>query len=347
MTDRNYEIFSGETLVAVWQDHRLTVLNDALLPLYLRNIQNADMWLETRAIDSHRANSRLLKKALRLAEKDDVSTVVHVNGATITDNYWIREIGSELTYRDVKFSDDYFSNLALKGTYDSFNRAANSKRTKTPELTNVGSFEKCWKLRDGKWWMYKKASHDEMFSELFVYELGKALGMNMAVYERGEGFIKSLDFTNAAAVNFEPASTFMGDNEDYSDVVNALHRLCPEAIPESIQLIFMDTVCANPDRHTNNFGLLRDTQTGELIGFAPNYDNNMALISRGYPSKPGAKDMLITLFNDLMEEHPNYRAYVPELTEETVRGVLDKLNMKVKTQVIVDLVMKRYDLIKG
>ena len=347
MTDRNYEIFSGETLVAVWQDHRLTVLNDALLPLYLRNIQNADMWLETRAIDSHRANSRLLKKALRLAEKDDVSTVVHVNGATITDNYWIREIGSELTYRDVKFSDDYFSNLALKGTYDSFNRAANSKRTKTPELTNVGSFEKCWKLRDGKWWMYKKASHDEMFSELFVYELGKALGMNMAVYERGEGFIQSLDFTNAAAVNFEPASTFMGDNEDYSDVVNALHRLCPEAIPAYIQLIFMDTVCANPDRHTNNFGLLRDTQTGELIGFAPNYDNNMALISRGYPSKPGAKDMLITLFNDLMEEHPNYRAYVPELTEEIVRGVLEKLNMKVKTQVIVDLVMKRYDLIKG
>ena len=108
MTDRNYEIFSGETLVAVWQDHRLTVLNDALLPLYLRKIQNADMWLETRAIDSHRANSRLLKKALRLAEKDDVSTVVHVNGATITDNYWIRDIGSELTYRDVKFSDDYF-----------------------------------------------------------------------------------------------------------------------------------------------------------------------------------------------------------------------------------------------
>ena len=347
MTDRNYEIFSGETLVAVWQDHRLTVLNDALLPLYLRNIQNADMWLETRAIDSHRANSRLLKKALRLAEKDDVSTVVHVNGATITDNYWIREIGSELTYRDVKFSDDYFSNLALKGTYDSFNRAANSKRTKTPELTNVGSFEKCWKLRNGKWWMYKKASHDEMFSELFVYELGKALGMNMAVYERGEGFIKSLDFTNAAAVNFEPASTFMGDNEDYSDVVNALHRLCPEAISEYIQLIFMDTICANPDRHTNNFGLLRDTQTGELIGFAPNYDNNMALISRGYPSKPGTKDMLITLFNDLMDEYPDYRAYIPELTEETVRDVLDRLNMKVKTQVIVDLVMKRYDLIKG
>ena len=342
MSNRNYEILSGDTLVAIWKDSKLTVVNEALLPLYLKKIQNADMWLETRAIDSHRANSRLLKKALRLVEKDDISTVIHVNGATITDNYWIRELGSELTYSDIKFSDDYFSNLALKGNYDSFNRAANSKRSKTPELTNVGSFEKCWKLRDGKWWMYKKASHDEMFSELFVYELGCALGMNMAVYQRGDACIKSLDFTEAARVNFEPASTFMGDNEDYIDVVKALEKICPNAIPDYIRMIFMDTICANPDRHTNNFGLLRDTQTGELIGFAPNYDNNMALISRGYPSKSGSKDMLISLFNELIEEYPIYRSCIPEVTEEMVRVAIAKVNMKVRTQVVVDLVVGRY-----
>ena len=345
MNSRNYEIFSGNTLVAVWKNDRLTVLNETLLPLYLRKIQNADMWLETRAIDSHRTNSRLLKKALRLMERDDVSTVVHVNGATITDNYWIREIGSNLTHKDVKFSDDYFSNLALKGTYDSFNRAANSKRSKTPELTNIGSFEKCWKLRDGKWWMYKKATHEEMFSELFVYEFGKVLHMNMAVYERGEGCVRSLDFTDSASVNFEPASTFMGDTEEYSDVIQALEKLCPQAIPDYIRMIFMDTICANPDRHTNNFGLLRDLITGELIGFAPNYDNNMALIARGYPSKPVAKDLLISLFNELMEEYPQYQSFIPEVTESMVREVIEGLHMKVRTQAVVDLVMKRYDLI--
>ena len=110
-----YEIFSADELVATWKNNKLTVVNDNLLPLYLKKVQNADMWLETRAIDSHRANSRLLKKALRLTDKDDVSTVAHVNAATITDNYWIRPFGSELKYSDVKFSDDYFSNLALKG----------------------------------------------------------------------------------------------------------------------------------------------------------------------------------------------------------------------------------------
>lgn len=340
---KNYEILSGNTVVAVWMNGNLDVINEDLLPLFLKRISDADKWLETRAIDSHRANSRLLKKALRLAERDDISTVAHVNAATITDNYWIRPIGSELTYDDVRFTDDYFSNLALKGNYDSFNKAASSKKSKTPELTNVGSFEKCWKLRDGKWWMFKRATHNEMFSELFAYELGLALGFNMAVYKRGDACIKSLDFTNGAAVNFEPASTFMGDNEDYPDVIKALKMICPDAIPDYIRLIFIDAIIANPDRHTNNFGLLRDIKTGKLIGLAPNYDNNMALIARGYPSKPKSKDLLITLFNELMEEYPEYRDYIPDLTEETNRNVLEKINMKVRTQIIVDFVMSRYN----
>lgn len=63
------------------------------------------------------------------------------------------------------------------------------------------------------------------------------------------------------------------------------------------------------------------------------------------PSKPGSKDLLVTLFNELMAEHPEYRAYIPEITEETVKKVLDKLNMKVKSQVIVDLVLGRYTAI--
>ena len=346
MNNRDYEIFSGETHVATWCNGSLTVTDSELLPLFLKKIQNADMWLETRAIDSHRANSRLLKKALRLAEKDDVSTVIHVNGATITDNYWIRPIGSDLKYSDVRFTDDYFSNLALKGSYNSFNRAANSKHPKTPELTNVGSFEKCWKLRDGRWWMYKTATHDEAFSELFIYKLGLALGMNMATYERGENCVKSLDFTNSSSVNFEPASTFMGDNEDYIDVIEALKSICPEAITDYIKLIFMDTVCANPDRHTNNFGLLRDTATGDFIGLAPNYDNNMALISRGYPSKANSNDLLIVLFNEVMDSYPEYKKYVPTITEDVISDVIRQVGMRVKSKEIVNIVLGRYNIVK-
>ena len=145
---KDFEILSRDTVVAIWQNAELKVLNNALLPLYLKRVSDANSWLKKRAIDSHRANSRLLKKALRLPEKDDVSTVLHVNAATITDTYWVREIGSDLKYEDIRFNKDYFSNLALRGDYSSFNSAAKRKDTKTPELTNTGSFEKCWKMVD-------------------------------------------------------------------------------------------------------------------------------------------------------------------------------------------------------
>lgn len=63
VAERDYYIMSGDTTVAKWENNELTVINTSLLPLYLKRVHNADMWLETRAIDSHRANSRLLKKA--------------------------------------------------------------------------------------------------------------------------------------------------------------------------------------------------------------------------------------------------------------------------------------------
>lgn len=345
MSSKNYFIMSANTPVARWENGNLTVINAALLPLYLKRISNADSWLETRAIDSHRANSRLLKKALRLTECDDISTVISVNGATITDNYWIKGLDSDLQYDDVRFKNDYFSNLALKGSYNSFNRAANSKNTKTPELTNIGSFEKCWKLRQGKWWLYKKANHGEMFSELLVCRLGQALNMNMADYERGEGFVRTPDFTQNASVNFEPASAFMGDNEDYEAVTAKLQEICPNAIQDYIRMIFLDTVVANPDRHTNNFGLLRDVDNGKLLGLAPNFDNNMALIARGYPSNPKNSDLLIGLFNEVLEKHPDYRDFLPIISRETVQKCVDELNMKVKRDVVVRLVMNRYEYI--
>ena len=351
----NYEFYvlSGNTIVAKWENKTLKVFNENLLPLYLKHNPNAEHWIASRAIDSRRANARLLKKALRLKEKDDLRTALYVNAATITDNYWIKPLDSDLTYQDVRFTDDYFSVLALKGSYSSFNRVANSKRTKTPELTNIGSFEKCWKLIDGKWWMYKSkwwmyksATHDELFSELFIYHLGKELGMNMAVYKRGDKCIKSLDFTDNASVNFEPAFAFMGDNEEYEDVFAKLEELCPQAKTDFVRMIFLDTIVANPDRHTANFGLLRDIKSGKLIGFAPLFDHNMALIARGYPKAPTKNDILIRLFNDFIDNHSEYKNQLPIITETLLQTVLKTVNMKVRGKEIVALIMKRYAMIQ-
>lgn len=281
-------LMSRDTPIGSIHGRSLEPLREDLLPLQLRRTGNVEEWLSRRAIDEHRTNSRLLKKVLRLEEKDNVSTALKYNAATITDTYWVKPDGSNLTWQQVRFHCNYFDTLALRGDLSAFSQ----KPSRTPELTNIGSFEKCWRLEDSRWWMYKTGNEQEQFSELFVERLGRLLDFPMAHYERAGEYIRTLDFTNGAAVNFESAYGLVGDNEDYLVNYRAFQNISQDLADQYLEIIMMDVICLNGDRHTENYGVLREPSTGEILRMAPNFDNNIALISRGYQQGPRKTDLL-------------------------------------------------------
>lgn len=82
--------------IAAVKNGEIVSCDEQMLPLYIRRTGNIEKWLASRAIDEHRVNSRLLKKALRIKAADDVETVLSVNAATITDRYWFKPEGSGL-----------------------------------------------------------------------------------------------------------------------------------------------------------------------------------------------------------------------------------------------------------
>ena len=296
------QIMSKDVAVATVAGNAVTPVREDLLPLFFKRSSSFEGWLRTRAIDIHRTNSRLLKKALRLAERDETELVLSVYAATITDTYWVKPEGSSLAYSDVKFTENYFDDVALTGGGVSEiallyrNSEDKASMAHTPELTNTGSFEKCWRLIGGEWWMYKRADRLALFSELFVYELGTALGFPMAYYERVDGStIRSRDFTGGAGVNFEPAASIVGDDDDYGVSYAAFRKLGTEFSDAYLEIIFLDAVCENVDRHTNNYGVLRDVVSGKILSLAPNYDNNLALVSRGYPNRADRTGLLQVL----------------------------------------------------
>ena len=170
-------LMSEDRVIATVKNGVITDADERLLPLYLKRTGNIEGWLASRAIDSHRTNSRLLKRALRLRTTDDIATALAVNAATVTDRYWFKPEGSSAVYEDIRFKENYFAELALRGDPDSFSH----KPSRTPELTNTGSFEKCWKLIDGEWWMYKSGNKEEYFSELFICKLCEKLGLPMSL----------------------------------------------------------------------------------------------------------------------------------------------------------------------
>ncbi len=330
MTEITGQLMLEDRVIATVRNGEIVDSDDTYLPLYLKRTEDVEGWLASRAIDAHRTNSRLLKKALRLRMTDDVHTALAVNAATVTDRYWFRPEGSQAGWEDIRFKENYFDNLALRGDPDGFSH----RPSRTPELTNIGSFEKCWRLIDGVWWMYKSGDENEYFSELFISVLGEKLGFDMAHYEMDGKYIRTRDFTHGKNVNFEPASAIMGTNEDYSDCFDAISGISPRLAEQYLRIIWLDTICYNMDRHTENFGFLRSVESGEIISMAPNYDNNIALISRGYPSSADREnDGFIRFFSDLLEKNAAAvrlleKMRLPEITEEMIDGCLDAIPIK-------------------
>lgn len=163
-------IMSGDTAVASFHGRVVTPILPERCPLCFQKGGDLEMWLESRAIDRHRTNSRILKRILRLGDTSDLNTALHVHGATITDNYWVKtEDEANLTWADVGFRENYFADLALSGRFSSIakNYTPKELRTATPELTNIGSYEKCWRQKSGHWIMVKSGMPEEHFSRDF------------------------------------------------------------------------------------------------------------------------------------------------------------------------------------
>lgn len=334
-------IMSEDTVTATVKNGEITEYNEKLVPLYLKRTKDVEGWLASRAIDQHRTNSRLLKKALRLRSADDAQTALAVNAATVTDRYWFRPEGSTACYEDIRFKENYFDSLALRGDPDGFSH----KPSRTPELTNTGSYEKCWRLIDGRWWMYKSGNQNEYFSELFICRLAEKLGFPVAHYEMDNGYIRTRDFTNGARLNFEPISSLMDNNDDYSDCFAAVSERSKELAKQYLQIVWLDTVCYNMDRHTGNLGFLRDIKSGEIVSMAPNYDNNIALISRGYPKDASRKsDGLIRLFREFLSENNEARQMytemsLPQITEEIIEECLNEVPIEADREYIKAFVL--------
>lgn len=339
-------LMSGDLAVAEIRRGRIAPLDRARMPLYLAAHDDLDGWIDGRAIDRHRTNSRILKKVLRLTDSSDAAAVLRAHAATITDNYWLKsEAEPSLTYDAIRFSEDTFAEIALTGRFSSYSKEYSDEQIRrgSPELTNIGSYEKCWRIIDGSWWLYKSETARERFSELLISALGSRLGFSVAEYLPDGEFVKTRDFTEGC-YNYEPASAIVGDEEDYAFNYDRLTTLEPSLGKQYLDILFMDALCYNVDRHTENYGILRERDTGRIVCMAPNFDNNIALISRGYGSDPSRTNTLfITMFEELLEQKgiPYQMPTLDESTlDELVRSTLP--DEKIDRDYVIEMLRSRW-----
>ena len=314
-------------------------LRKDLLPYHFLNGGSLEEWLKRRAMDCHsRTNARMLRRALRIEDSGEECISIRVEGATITDTYWLKPESSTLTYKKIRFEENAYWKFALDGpSVDDFN----SPQRRTPELTNTGSFEKCWKKEDNDWWLYKHGKPENIFSELMAYKLGTRLGFNMAVYEFvDEQTIRTKDFTDNACVNFEPARGLGLRSDQHIQNYELLFEIDPRFAYSYVEMVTLDALIYNADRHADNFGIIRDVNTGKLLSLAPNYDNNLSLLALGIPNQESGMDFLRDWQNLILFYHVSLT--LPTLAPQEIEAMAQSIPCDVDKQTAINFLQYRY-----
>ena len=197
--------------------------------------------------------------------------------------------------------------------------------------------------------MYKAENELERFSELFVFELCRAPGFPTAEYQNSGAFIRTKDFTRGV-LNFEPAAYLVGDDEDYVTNYEAFQKFGERIADQYVELLLMDAFCRNADRHTYNYGLLRDQKTGQVLSMAPNFDHNSALVARGYDDSPRKSDLLMELLVELEGQTHAVSRYLsrhpkPIITPEIIAQCCIQTGMTVDVDYIQQFVMAGYKVL--
>ncbi|MNL91341.1 hypothetical protein D3C81_10740 [compost metagenome] len=258
---------------------KMNIVNDTFLPevLKMNNVVAMQDWLSKRSIDMTRTFARLLMKNMHLGLSEH-EVVLFNKALTLTDFLWVSD-DSNSKYKDVDLRNKSFNKAIVDTTLSGIERRI--EREPNPELTNIGSFNKAWiKIENTReWWLYKRGTKKQIYAELFTYYLGKQLGLDMAIYRRDSSFIASLNFTDNTKY-LEHYSTFRYRYNNISlneEVVYNNFKITNVKLAEKyLNILLLDAIMCNPDRHEYNFGVLKSAKTGEVIDLAPNYDNNLA-----------------------------------------------------------------------
>ncbi len=343
------DIMEKDDIVASFKNGDLIWLNQKKAPLIFTKGQSKRLepWLINRAIDSERNNSKILRRSLKIVSDKNEEISLSVHAATLIDDYWFRPSKSKLHWKDVSFIDDLYSDLALNGK-SSF---LPSVPKITPELTLTGSFEKCWKLINGEWFMIKKGTDKELFSEYFCSSLAKIMNIPTAEYFIKGNCIVTANF--AEDFNFEPISSIAGSDDTYEHVFPLIFSLSKDIAKQYLILMYFDCLVNNVDRHNENYGLLRNRKNGKIVSLAPNFDNNVALTAvNGYPhDSKREKDGLIDCFEAFLWDSEDASSIfisveLPDITPDDIKEICDASPIKTDEETLIEFILNAQKRLK-
>ena len=243
-------------------------------------------WWTGRSIPASRAGISDALEALGIYNTEMLLT--KCLGLSLSDHYWVKPSGSDMTWESVNFFDNDFSADMGDVLFGSSVKSVNFNYS-SPDITSDGNLQKRWKIADGKRCLMKSGTspfRQEPFNEVIASLILERLGiehipytlawMDDKPYSVCNSFVtKTSELISAARVmQIRPKAN---DENGCLHLVNICKSFGIDIVPMLDRMIVFDYIIANEDRHYGNFGLLRDPETLEWIGAAPIFDNGTSL----------------------------------------------------------------------
>ena len=252
-------------------------------------VQRRDLndWWVGRSIPASRQGIREALETLRLS-----STQLLLDkcmGLSLSDHYWIRPVNSGLNWNEVNFFENPFS-PDMSDVLFGAKADGRAISLLSPDSTSDGWLKKKWIISGGKRYLVKGGSgitRAEPLNEAVASEIMRRLDIAHVPYtltqEKNEPYSVCENFITprtelVSAWQILRTQKKLNHDSKYRHFMNCCAQLgIPGAETAVSQMLAVDYLIVNEDRHFNNFGAVRDPETLEWLGLAPIFDSGTSL----------------------------------------------------------------------
>lgn len=264
------------------------VMNETIgnLPLGFRNINS---WLDGRKASKHSSHLQELMKSMGCYDSEGFIRVTHA--ATINDTFWVKSDRERVTWQQISLYRNQFSETVSKLAFEGIGLYDAVLSSTSPELSCEGSFRKCFK---------KESGSGEYGSDIFLYKRGHEFGAGREPYceQMASEIAKIISPQNAVAYELatlheklaSKCNLFTNEQNgyasfakiadvrefDFEKIFNFFAEIGSEQ--QFREMLVIDALCFNQDRHAGNYGVLFNNDTLEIVGMAPVFDLNISLL---------------------------------------------------------------------
>ncbi|WP_409969240.1 XRE family transcriptional regulator [Bengtsoniella intestinalis] len=256
------------------------------LPLDL-DVKNLSSWLRRRTIPKNRAFVHELLAKQGLSLNRPMGILLACKGLSLNDCYWVTTVDDTATFAQVNLYANNLSRVLAQVAFTGYGSQERPSLASSPEFTTDGMLPKCWRRQSGVVSLWKGATTGasntgyEPYSEFYAAQIADAMGFDVVQYNlskwKGQLCSTCPLFTSQDRA-FIPVGRLVTSGG--LGAVKTYYATLGETFTHALEdMLVLDALICNTDRHFGNFGVLVDTQTNQIVAPAPLFDHGNALFN--------------------------------------------------------------------